>query len=58
MLCMNLTTGDMSTVGHRLFVEPGTAAIRPPALSGNGKQINGWTLTGVAAAASRPAAPP
>ena len=50
MVCMNLTTGDMSTVGHRLIVQPGTATISATqTLSGNGKQINGWTLTGGAA---------
>src|SRR4249919_2190558 len=27
MVCMNLTTGDMNTVGHRLIVQPGTATI-------------------------------
>jgi hypothetical protein len=45
MVCMNLTTGDMSTVGHRLIVQPGTNISATQTLSGNGKQINGWTLT-------------
>ena len=47
MLCLNLTTGEMRTVGHRRIVQPGTATISATqTLSGNGKQINGWTLTG------------
>ena len=55
MVCMNLTTGDMSTVGHRLIVQPGTATISATqTLSGNGKQINGWTLTGGAASGFTP----
>ncbi len=55
MVCMNLTTDDMSTVGHRLIVQPGTATISATqTLSGNGKQINGWTLTGGAASGFTP----
>ena len=55
MVCMNLTTGDMSTVGHRLIVQPGTITISPTqTLSGNGKQINGWTLTRGAASGFTP----
>ena len=55
MVCMNLATGDMSTVGHRLIVQPGTAAISATqTLSGNSKQINGWTLTGGAASGFTP----
>ena len=55
MVCMNLTTGDMSTVGHRLIVQPGTATVSATqTLSGNGKQINGWTLTGGAASGFTP----
>ena len=55
MVCMNLTTGDMSTVGHRLIVQPGTATLSATqTLSGNGKQINGWTLTGGAASGFTP----
>jgi hypothetical protein len=55
MVCMNLTTGDMSTVGHRLIVQPGTATTpATQTLSGNGKQINGWTLTGGAASGFTP----
>ena len=55
MVCMNLTTGDMSTVGHRLIVQPGTATVSAiQTLSGNGKQINGWTLTGRATSGFTP----
>jgi len=55
MFCLNLTTFDMSTVGHRLFVQPGTATISATqTLSNNGKQINGWTLAGGAASGFTP----
>jgi hypothetical protein len=48
MLCLNFATGDMSTVGHRLFVQPGTVSAdvtAKPVLNSNGKQITGFDLT-------------
>jgi len=54
MICMNLTTGDMSTVGHRLIIQPGSVSTSVTALArvnGQGKFTNGWDLTGQATGA-------
>lgn len=54
MKCLNLATGDMSTVGHRLIIQPGTVSSSVTAVArvnGQGKFTNGWDLKGQTAGA-------
>src|SRR4249919_3769533 len=47
MSCFNLNTGAITSGGHRLFVQSGTATVEAtPVLNSNGKQITGFNLTG------------